>query len=74
LSSVGRVFCLLCRQSETFFFFHREDKIKMLVYYEEIKRDLNRILIYECRCDERRKAKDDDSIRLAYTCAGDWNT
>jgi len=23
------------------------------IYYEEIKRGLNRILIYDCRCDER---------------------
>jgi hypothetical protein len=27
------------------------------VYYEAIKRELNRILIYECRCDERLKIK-----------------
>ncbi len=25
------------------------------LYYEMIKRDLNRILMYECRCDERLK-------------------
>ena len=24
-----------------------------VVYYEEIKRGINRILIYECRCNER---------------------
>jgi hypothetical protein len=36
-------------------------------YYEEIKRDLNRILIYECRCDDRLRAKDEGSTRLAYT-------
>jgi hypothetical protein len=29
----------------------------VFVYYEEIKRELNRILIYECRCDERLKLK-----------------
>ena len=28
-----------------------------MVYYESIKRELNRRLIYECRCDERLKAK-----------------
>jgi hypothetical protein len=27
------------------------------VYYEEIKRELKRILIYECRCNERLKSK-----------------
>jgi hypothetical protein len=37
------------------------------VYYETIKRKLNRILIYECRCDERLKAKTEGSTRLAYT-------
>jgi hypothetical protein len=25
--------------------------------YEEIKEELNRILLYECRCDERLKVK-----------------
>ena len=28
-----------------------------VVYYESTKRDLNRSFIYECRCDERLKAK-----------------
>jgi hypothetical protein len=37
------------------------------VYYEAIKRELNRRLIYECRCDERPKAKAERSTRLAYT-------
>ena len=27
--------------------------ITLVVYYEEIKRELQRILIYECRCNER---------------------
>ena len=37
----------------------------LFVYCEEIKPDLNRILIYECRCDERLKAKAERSTRLA---------
>jgi hypothetical protein len=42
------------------------------VYYETIKRELNRSLIYECRCDERLKAKAEGSTRLVYTglCGG----
>ncbi len=36
-------------------------------YYEEIKRELNRILIYECRCNERLRGKDEGSTRLTYT-------
>ena len=37
------------------------------VYYETIKRELNNRLTYECRCDERLKAKAKRSTRLAYT-------
>ena len=37
------------------------------LYYEEIKRELKRRLIYECRCDERLKTKSEGSTRLAYT-------
>ena len=42
------------------------------VYYEEIKRELKRILMHECRCNERLKAKAEGSTRLAYTglCGG----
>jgi hypothetical protein len=29
------------------------ERLILLVYYEEMKRELNRIRIYECRCDER---------------------
>jgi hypothetical protein len=39
-----------------------------VVYYEEIKREVNRILIYECRCDKRLRAKAEGSTRLA--CSG----
>ena len=38
-----------------------------VVYYESIKRELNIRLIYECRCDERLKAKTEGSTRLTYT-------
>jgi hypothetical protein len=46
------------------------NKVKEFVYYEEIKeikRELNRILIYECRCNERLRAKAEGCTRLAYT-------
>jgi hypothetical protein len=39
----------------------------LFVYYEEIKRELKRILIHEYRCNERLKAKTEGSTRLAYT-------
>jgi hypothetical protein len=38
-----------------------------IVYYETIKRELNKRLIYECRSNERLKAKAERSTRLAYT-------
>jgi hypothetical protein len=44
-----------------------------VVYYEKTKRDLNRILTYECRCDERLRVKGcERSTRLGYTgwCGG----
>ena len=37
------------------------------VYYEKITRELNKRLIYECRCDERLKDKVVGSTRLIYT-------
>jgi hypothetical protein len=42
------------------------------VYYQAIKRELNIRLTYECRCDERLKAKAEGSTRLTYTglCGG----
>ncbi len=39
----------------------------IVVYYETMKRELNKRLIYECRCGERLKAKAERSTRLAYT-------
>ena len=40
---------------------------RTFVYYEEIKRELNRILIYECRCNDRLQGKVEGSTRLRYT-------
>ena len=37
------------------------------VYYEAIKRELNRRRLYGCRCDERLEAKTEGSTRLTYT-------
>jgi hypothetical protein len=45
----------------------QDTKLSIFVYYETIKRELNRRLIHECRCDERLKAKAEGSTRLAYT-------
>ena len=42
-------------------------RIIIVVYYETIKRELNKRLIYECRCDEKLKAKAERSTRLADT-------
>ena len=39
----------------------------IFVYYEEIKRELQRILIYECGCNERQNAKAEGFIHLEYT-------
>ncbi len=38
-----------------------------VVYYESIKRELKTRPIYECRCDEKLKTKDEESTRLTYT-------
>jgi hypothetical protein len=38
-----------------------------VVYCESIKRELKRRLIYEYRCDERLKTKNEESTRLADT-------
>jgi hypothetical protein len=46
---------------------HLVELRKFVVYYETIKRDLKRRLIYECRCDERLKAKAEGSAHLEYT-------
>ena len=46
---------------------HLLGKSFFFVYYESIKRELNKRLIFECRCDSRLKAKAEGSTRLAYT-------
>jgi hypothetical protein len=40
---------------------------KKIIYYESIKRELKRRLIYENRCDERLKTKNEESTRLVDT-------
>ncbi len=52
----------LCREKNFFFWF----------YYESRKRELKTRPIYECRCDERLKTKDEKSTPLTYT--GFWGT
>ncbi len=42
-------------------------KVKVLFYYETIKRELNERLLYECRCNERLKTKDERSKCLSHT-------
>jgi hypothetical protein len=39
--------------------------VTYVVFYESIKRELKRRLIYEYRCDERLKTKNEESTRLA---------
>ena len=41
-------------------------QVSKVVSYESIKREVNIRLIYECRCDERLKVKDEGSTRLVY--------
>ena len=44
------------------------DPNKVLFYYEQqIKRELKRIHISGCRCNERLKVKTDGSTRLTFT-------
>jgi len=46
-------------------------KVFRVFYYETINRELNKRLIYECRCDERLKIKVERSTCLTYTvCCG----
>jgi hypothetical protein len=45
----------------------RLDSKTFYVYYEEIKRELNRRPIYECRCDERLQGKVEGSTHLVNT-------
>jgi hypothetical protein len=48
-------------------YFALSSKCVPLVYYESRKRELKTRPLYECRCDERLKAKDEKSTRVAYT-------
>ena len=41
--------------------------IHKVVYHESINRELKRRLIYEYRCDERLKTKNEESTRLVDT-------
>ncbi len=41
--------------------------LKIVVYYESINRELKRRLIYEYRCYERLKTKNEESTRLTDT-------
>ena len=39
----------------------------MFVYYESMKRELNKRLIFDSRCDGRLKVKPEGCTRLTYT-------
>ena len=39
----------------------------IVVYFESMKRELKTRPLYECRCDERLKTKDEESTCLSYT-------
>jgi hypothetical protein len=54
--------------------FPQLDNDMTIVYYETIKRNLNKRLIYECRCDERLKGKSEGSTCLTLGCTRDWKT
>ncbi len=42
-------------------------KKPLFIYYETIKQELDKRLIFECRCDERLKVQVEGSTRLVYT-------
>jgi hypothetical protein len=47
---------------------NRSDSLgSSFVYYESIKRELQKRPISKCRCDERLKTKSEESTRLTYT-------
>jgi hypothetical protein len=50
----------------------KESCLCLLYFFERIKRELNKRLICECRCDERLKVKVERSTHLGYTvlCGG----
>ena len=43
------------------------EDLVLVVYYESIKRELKTRPIYDCRCDEKLKPKDDESTCVTYT-------
>ncbi len=45
----------------------KDETESFVVYYESIKRDLKRRLMYEYRYDERLKTKNEESTRLTDT-------
>ena len=48
-------------------FRYDQTPVKICVYYESIKREPKIRGIYECRCDERLKTKNEESTRLTDT-------
>ena len=59
----------LIRADTTLDLSQKSEKVseQTFVYYESIKREINKRLTFECRCDARLKAKVEGSSRLAYT-------
>jgi hypothetical protein len=48
-------------------FLNKTTLVKVIVYYESIKREPKIRGIYECRCDERLQTKTKEFTRLPYT-------
>ena len=67
--STRLVYTLLCAELEHLKIETRliDEKFASVVYYESRKREVTRRLINEGRCDERLKAKVEESTCLAYT-------
>jgi hypothetical protein len=55
----------VCHASHTLIL--QEFIMKLVVYYESIKREPKIRGIYECRCDERLQTKTKEFTRLPYT-------
>jgi hypothetical protein len=45
----------------------KKTKVRLFVYYETIKREINTKIIYECRCDGKLKTKTEGSRLFGYT-------
>ena len=52
---------------ETDHFLENMEDTLFFVHRKTIKREINKRLIYECRCDERLKVKPEGSTCLTYT-------